>query len=111
MPDQAGGSYRWRGELRLWDYEALRGWYRSTDAAVRSSTVIRRALDHLRKRLSPGKVVSAWVPPGVLAHGWSVFHWGAEDVPAVAAGPRRTPFLDQGGTAARRLSRRRSATL
>jgi transcriptional regulator with XRE-family HTH domain len=30
------GSYRWRGELRLWDNEALMGWYRSTDGAVRS---------------------------------------------------------------------------
>jgi len=30
------GSYRWQGELRLWDNEALLGWYRSTDAAVRS---------------------------------------------------------------------------
>jgi uncharacterized protein involved in tolerance to divalent cations/transcriptional regulator with XRE-family HTH domain len=30
------GSYRWRGELRLWDNEALVGWYRSTDSAVRS---------------------------------------------------------------------------
>jgi hypothetical protein len=30
------GSYRWRGELRLWDNEALMGWYRSIDAAVRS---------------------------------------------------------------------------
>jgi len=26
------GSYRWRGELRLWDSEALIGWYHSTDA-------------------------------------------------------------------------------
>jgi hypothetical protein len=32
----AEGSYQWRGELRLWDNEALIGWYRSTDAAVRS---------------------------------------------------------------------------
>ena len=30
----AEGSYRWRGELRPWDNEALIGWYRSTDAAV-----------------------------------------------------------------------------
>ena len=30
------GSYRWQGELRLWDNEALIGWYHSTDAAVRS---------------------------------------------------------------------------
>lgn len=29
-------SDRWRGELRLWDSETLMGWYRSTDAAVRS---------------------------------------------------------------------------
>ena len=32
----AEGSYRWQGELRLWDNEALIGWYHSTDAAVRS---------------------------------------------------------------------------
>jgi transcriptional regulator with XRE-family HTH domain len=32
----AEGSYQWHGELRLWDQEALMGWYRSTDAAVRS---------------------------------------------------------------------------
>lgn len=32
----AEGSYQWRGEFRLWDNEALIGWYRSTDAAVRS---------------------------------------------------------------------------
>ena len=43
MPDQAGGSYRWRGELRLWDNEALMGWYRSTDAAVRSNFLSRRS--------------------------------------------------------------------
>jgi hypothetical protein len=29
----AQGSYRWRGELRLWDNKALIGRYRSTDAA------------------------------------------------------------------------------
>lgn len=31
-----GGTYAWRGELRLWDNEALIGWYRATDGAVRS---------------------------------------------------------------------------
>lgn len=30
------GSYQWQGDLTLWDNEALIGWYRSTDAAVRS---------------------------------------------------------------------------
>jgi transcriptional regulator with XRE-family HTH domain len=40
----AEGSYRWRGELRLWDNEALMGWYRSTDAAVRSKGTLYLAL-------------------------------------------------------------------
>jgi Glyoxalase-like domain len=40
----ADGSYRWRGELRLWDNEALIGWYRSTDAAVRSKGSLYLAL-------------------------------------------------------------------
>jgi len=38
------GSYQWRGELRLWDNEALMGWYRSTDGAVRSKGVLYLAL-------------------------------------------------------------------
>ena len=38
------GSYRWRGELRLWDNESLMGWYRSVDAAVRSKGTIYFAL-------------------------------------------------------------------
>ena len=29
----AEGSYRWRGELRLWDNEALIGWYRRSVAS------------------------------------------------------------------------------
>ncbi|MGB5755980.1 MAG: helix-turn-helix transcriptional regulator [Acidimicrobiales bacterium] len=38
------GSYRWRGEFRLWDNEALIGWYRSSDAAVRSKGAMYLAL-------------------------------------------------------------------
>lgn len=30
------GGYTWRGEFRLWDNEALIGWYTATDDAVRS---------------------------------------------------------------------------
>lgn len=30
------GGYTWRGEFRLWDNEALIGWYAATDSAVRS---------------------------------------------------------------------------
>jgi hypothetical protein len=38
------GSFLWRGELRLWDNEALMGWYHSTDAAVRSKGTLYLAL-------------------------------------------------------------------
>lgn len=38
------GSYRWRGEPRLWDNEALMGWYRSTDGAVRSKGTLYLAI-------------------------------------------------------------------
>ncbi len=30
------GGYLWTGELRLWDNEALIGWYRASESAVRS---------------------------------------------------------------------------
>jgi transcriptional regulator with XRE-family HTH domain len=39
------GSYRWQGELRLWDNEALIGWYHSTDAAVRSKGTLYLSLN------------------------------------------------------------------
>ena len=39
------GSYRWHGELRLWDNEALIGWYHSTDAAVRSKGALYLSLN------------------------------------------------------------------
>jgi transcriptional regulator with XRE-family HTH domain len=64
----AEGSYRWRGELRLWDHEALIGWYHSTDAAVRSKGAIYFALHphgtHAWGRWAgmsyDGLVVSGW---------------------------------------------------
>lgn len=30
------GGYKWTGELRLWDNEALIGWYRANEGAIRS---------------------------------------------------------------------------
>jgi transcriptional regulator with XRE-family HTH domain len=39
------GSYRWQGELRLWENEALIGWYHSTDAAVRSKGALYLSLN------------------------------------------------------------------
>jgi hypothetical protein len=64
----AEGSYRWQGELRLWDNEALLGWYRSIDEAVRSKGTLYLALhphgDHAWGRWVgmsyDGVVISGW---------------------------------------------------
>ena len=66
----AEGSYRWRGELRLWDNEALIGWYRSTDAAVRSKGTLYLAL-HQHGTYAWGR----WV--GMSYDGPVVTGWGA----------------------------------
>jgi transcriptional regulator with XRE-family HTH domain len=64
------GSYRWRGELRLWDNEALMGWYRSTDAAVRSKGTMYLAL-HPHGSHAWGR----WV--GMSYDGAVICGWGA----------------------------------
>ena len=64
------GSYRWRGELRLWDNEALIGWYHSTDAAVRSKGTMYLAL-HPHGEYAWGR----WV--GMSYDGPVVSGWGA----------------------------------
>lgn len=64
------GSFRWRGELRLWDSEALMGWYHSTDAAVRSKGTLYLAL-HQHGTYAWGR----WV--GMSYDGPVVSGWGA----------------------------------
>lgn len=62
------GGYGWRGELRLWDREALIGWYRGTDGGVRSKGTIYFALHAQGTHASgrwvglsyDGSVVSGW---------------------------------------------------
>jgi transcriptional regulator with XRE-family HTH domain len=66
----AEGSYQWRGELRLWDNEALIGWYRSTDAAVRSKGALYLAL-HPHGTHAWGR----WV--GMSYDGTVITGWGA----------------------------------
>jgi transcriptional regulator with XRE-family HTH domain len=66
----ADGSYRWHGELRLWDNEALIGWYRSTDAAVRSKGALYLAL-HAHGTNAWGR----WV--GMSYDGLVITGWGA----------------------------------
>jgi len=64
------GSYRWQGELRLWDNEALLGWYRSTDAAVRSKGTLYLSL-HPHGNHAWGR----WV--GMSYDGLVITGWGA----------------------------------
>ena len=64
------GSFRWRGELRLWDNEALMGWYRSTDGAVRSKGTMYLAL-HNHGAHAWGR----WV--GMSFDGPIISGWGA----------------------------------
>jgi transcriptional regulator with XRE-family HTH domain len=62
------GGYLWRGELRLWDNEALMGWYIADEGAVRSKGTMYFALHqhgiHLTGRwvgLSyDGPVITGW---------------------------------------------------
>ncbi len=68
----AEGSYTWHGELHIWDNEALMGWYRSTEGAVRSKGTMYLALhphgEHAWGRWTgmsyDGVVVTGW---GVIA--------------------------------------------
>lgn len=69
IPVEEGG-YRWRGELRLWDNEALMGWYRSTDGAVRSKGTMYLAL-HPHGTYAWGR----WV--GMSYDGIVISGWGA----------------------------------
>jgi transcriptional regulator with XRE-family HTH domain len=66
----ADGSYRWRGELRLWDNEALMGWYRSTEGATRSKGTMYLAL-HQHGEYAWGR----WV--GMSYDGLVITGWGA----------------------------------
>lgn len=81
----AEGSYSWHGELRLWDNEALMGWYRSTEGAVRSKGTMYLALhphgEHAWGRWIgmsyDGLVVTGW---GVIARTEELAHKVVQDL-------------------------------
>lgn len=75
------GSYKWRGELRLWDNETLMGWYRSTDEAVRSKGTMYLAL-HPHGTHAWGRWVGLSYD-GLVVTGWAGLartQAGADDV-------------------------------
>ncbi|MGH3757273.1 hypothetical protein [Actinophytocola sp.] len=81
----AEGSYTWHGELRIWDNEALMGWYRSTEGAVRSKGTMYLALhphgEHAWGRWTgmsyDGVVVTGW---GVIARTEELANKVAQDL-------------------------------
>lgn len=81
----AEGSYSWQGELRIWDNEALMGWYRSTEGAGRSKGTMYLALhphgEHAWGRWTgmsyDGLVVTGW---GVLARTEALAHKVVKDL-------------------------------
>ncbi|QGN31694.1 hypothetical protein [Microlunatus sp. Gsoil 973] len=76
------GSYEWRGELRLWDNEALMGWYRSTDAAVRSKGTMYLSL-HPHGTFAWGRWVGMSYD-GEVVTGWGVLARSEAEADAVA---------------------------
>lgn len=75
------GSYRWRGELRLWDNEALMGWYRSTDGAVRSKGAMYLAL-HPHGTHAWGRWAGMSYD-GIVISGWGAIARTAEHATAI----------------------------
>jgi transcriptional regulator with XRE-family HTH domain len=68
-PVESGG-YLWRGELRLWDNEALMGWYVAEEGAIRSKGAMYFALHQHGIHM-----VGRWV--GLSYDGPLVSGWGA----------------------------------
>jgi transcriptional regulator with XRE-family HTH domain len=64
------GGYLWRGELRIWDNEALMGWYVATEGAGRSKGTMYFALHQHGQ-----KMTGRWV--GLSYDGPIVTGWGA----------------------------------
>lgn len=88
--DVEDGSYRWTGELRLWDTESLLGWYRSADSAVRSKGTMYFAL-HAHGLHAWGR----WV--GMSYDGLVITGWAAMARTADQARSTVRDLIDTGG--------------
>src|SRR6478735_1441424 len=67
LPVEEGG-YHWRGELRIWDNEALIGWYAANDKSVRSKGTMYFVL-HTHGHQMTGRWVGMSYD-GVVVTGW-----------------------------------------
>lgn len=76
-----GGSYLWRGELRLFDNEALMGWYTADEGAVRSRGTMYFVLHQHGTHM-----VGRWVGlsyDGPIVTGWGTMARTEEEVTAL----------------------------
>lgn len=68
-PEQEASDVHWRGELRLWDYEFLTGWYAGDDGSALSRgtiyLVLRAQATHMDGRWvslnSVGDIITGWM--------------------------------------------------
>ncbi len=81
-------SYSWVGELRLWDSEALMGWYRADDGATRSKGTIYFAL-HPHGEYAAG-TWSGLSHQGIVVRGWGAMARTEEQVRDLIASLIRT---------------------
>lgn len=84
----AEGSYGWTGELRLWDNEVLLGWYRASEAAVRSKGTIYFTL-HPHGTHAVGRWVGQSYDGAVIT-GWGALARAADQAGQLVAELTRT---------------------
>jgi transcriptional regulator with XRE-family HTH domain len=81
------GGYLWRGEMRVWDNEAVMGWYAADEGAVRSKGTVYFAL-HPHGIHMTGRWVGMSYD-GPLVSGWGVIARGQDEVVALMDQLRR----------------------
>jgi transcriptional regulator with XRE-family HTH domain len=75
------GGYLWRGEMRVWDNEAVMGWYAADEGAVRSKGTVYFALHPHGIHLTGRWVGMSY--DGPLVSGWGVIARTEEEVIAL----------------------------
>lgn len=97
----AGGSFAWRGELRLWDEDVLLGWYRTSGGNIRHIGTLYFALHPDGSRM-----IGSWTglrPTGPLARGWGALardeHTAIQLVRSLIDTNGRLPDWPEGATA------------
>jgi transcriptional regulator with XRE-family HTH domain len=94
LPIEEGG-YHWRGELRIWDNEALIGWYAANDKSVRSKGTMYFVL-HTHGQQMTGRWVGMSYD-GVVVTGWGSMAHSESDARALIDDLKRRGDLSDNG--------------